>query len=246
VWGVRSSSLELDQFNVTRLRLGLRLILLYFLLVVMSDFFNPYEVVAQHGAHLPHWQQGEVFVFVTWRLADSLPESQLAEWTREKEIWLKLHPQPWDQATVETYRERFPERMDHWLDQGQGDCVLAQAPIRQIVVDALGFFEGTRYETAAFVVMPNHVHVLFRPLAGYRLSDILHSWKSYTGNKMNPSLKCDHALWSAGYWDRLIRDRAHFFRCVRYIENNPIKAKLPNARVSLSINQTLIENVSEL
>jgi REP element-mobilizing transposase RayT len=30
------------------------------------------------------------------------------------------------------------------------------------------------------VVMPNHVHLLVTPLGEHRLSDILHSWKSFT------------------------------------------------------------------
>jgi type I restriction enzyme R subunit len=210
----------------------------------MSDFFNPYERVAQHGAHLPHWQQGEVFVFVTWRLADSLPESQLVEWASEKEIWMKLHPQPWDEITRLAYRERFPERIDYWLDQGQGSCVLARDSIRKVVVESLRFFEGERYEIAAFVVMPNHVHLLFRPIVGYLVADIVHSWRSFTGNEANRILGRKQTLWSAGYWDRLIRDREHFLRTVRYIKNNPVKAKLTEGKASLFVNQPMIEQVS--
>jgi len=44
-------------------------------------FMNPVSEIDQHKNHLPHWQQNDVFVFVTWRLADSIPSKKLAQWT---------------------------------------------------------------------------------------------------------------------------------------------------------------------
>ena len=41
-------------------------------------------------------------------------------------------------------------------------------------------FDGERYEIASFVVMPNHVHVLFRPLGEHALPEILKSWKGFS------------------------------------------------------------------
>ena len=59
-------------------------------------FLNPYAPLDRHKQHLPHWQQGAVFYFVTWRLADSLSSAKLKAWKYEREVWLRLHPKPWD------------------------------------------------------------------------------------------------------------------------------------------------------
>ncbi|MEN8661717.1 MAG: REP-associated tyrosine transposase [Lentimonas sp.] len=192
----------------------------------MSQFFNPYLKVDQHGSKLPHWQQGEAFVFVTYRLADSLPVELLRTWKAEREVWLAKHPLPWDQQTKANYNERFTARMDHWLDQGRGSCLLKQVETRKLVVSALIHFDRKRYQMVSFVVMPNHVHALFQPLAGNLLEDIIHSWKSFSSKEIKKLTGYSDDVWMSGYWDRLIRNRQHFDRCVRYIHENPIKAKL--------------------
>jgi hypothetical protein len=51
------------------------------------DFFNPdATVVIRHGK-LPHWRLEGVINFVTFRLADSLPQAKLESLRHEKELW---------------------------------------------------------------------------------------------------------------------------------------------------------------
>ncbi|MFP4156596.1 MAG: hypothetical protein ACLFU4_03175 [Opitutales bacterium] len=78
----------------------------------MADFYNPYEPVDQHGSSLPHWQQGEAIVFVTWRLADSLPATKLEQLRRERGNWLLKNPQPWNSRQAAEYREIFSGRVE--------------------------------------------------------------------------------------------------------------------------------------
>lgn len=205
----------------------------------MIDYLNPYFQIDQHGWHLPHWQQDAVFVFVTWRLADSLPANVLRDWTIEQRIWLEKHPMPWEASTRDEYMERFPKRIEQWLDEGSGSCALRDPKLRGIVGKTLAHFEGQRHAVRAYVVMPNHVHILFQPLNGYSLQDILHTWKSYSSQQIRKSVVpkgefCE--FWNSGYWDRLIRNQAHFDRCVRYIRNNPVKGNLPESQFSLFEN----------
>ncbi|WPJ97116.1 transposase [Coraliomargarita algicola] len=205
----------------------------------MSEFLNPYAHIDQHGLNLPHWQQGEAFVFVTWRMADSLPENVLRGWSSERRIWFEKQPLPWDASTRAEYRERFPLRIERWLDPGSGSCALSDPTLRLIVEGALSHFEGERHAVRSYVIMPNHVHILFQPLSGCLLEDILHTWKSYSSQQIMKTTKHTGEFWSAGYWDRLIRDRTHFERCVRYIRNNPAKAKLNPSQFSLYENEAL-------
>ncbi len=198
----------------------------------MQDFLNPYDVIERHGLALPHWQQGSTCVFVTWRLADALPAAKLRDWKNERALWFETHPLPWDRSTWEEYNERFPKRMEAWLDRGMGACLLREPETRQILADALHFFDAQRYHLRSYVIMPNHVHVLFQPHSGYELAAILHSWKSYTAKRVRKRVGGAGDVWQRGYWDRLIRNQQHLDRCEQYIRKNPEIAGLASKTYS--------------
>lgn len=83
----------------------------------------------------------------------------------------------------------------------------------------------------SFVVMPNHIHVLFQISEGHHLQDIVHSWKSFTAHGINKILGRTGALWQREYWDRLIRSQRHFDWTRNYILQNP--AKMPRGSFDL-------------
>lgn len=159
-------------------------------------------------------------------LADSLPKEKLDRWREEREIWLGLHPQPWDEETEDAYHDRFSSQIDKWLDRGSGSCLLKDPKNGKIVADALQHFNGVRYELALFVVMPNHVHVLFRPLGEHALADIVKSWKGFAAREINKRRGTKGSLWQDEYWDQLIRTEHHFHKVASYIRENPVVAKL--------------------
>jgi len=192
-----------------------------------EPFFNKFAEIDEHRRNLPHWQQGHVWCFVTWRLADSLPKAKLVQWNMERNDWIKQHPQPWDDVVEAEYHEQFSNQIDLWLDQGSGSCLLRDPSHARIVADALRHFDGNRYIAGSFVVMPNHVHVLFSPLGAYSLSDIVKSWKGFTAHEINKLRGCKGTLWQDEYWDRLVRNEKHFAKCEQYIRDNPVKARLP-------------------
>jgi REP element-mobilizing transposase RayT len=190
-------------------------------------FLNPHAEIDRHGHRLPHWQQGDVCYFVTWHLADALPQEKLKQWRHEKECWLRLYPQPWDEKTQTEYLARFSGRIDEGLDASLGLCLLREAKLAKVVADSLLHFDGQRYDLSAFVVMPNHVHVLFRLRETHRLEQVVQSWKGFTASELNRRTGRHGALWQEGYWDRMIRNARHFDRCLEYLRANPTKAKLP-------------------
>ncbi|MDR0353145.1 MAG: transposase [Opitutaceae bacterium] len=183
-------------------------------------------LIERHRHHLPHWEQGRVWQFITWRLADSIPAATLAEWKSDRDAWMRRHPEPWDAATEHEYHKEFSTRLDDWLDAGHGACVLRTPAHAKTVADALRHFEGARYTFGAFVIMPNHVHVLFLPDTTTPLADIIRSWKGYTAMALNRRLGKRGQLWQEDYWDRIIRNQAHYDACARYIIANPAKARL--------------------
>ena len=74
--------------------------------------------------------------------------------------------------------------------------------------------------------MPNHVHALFTPAAEFKMSEILHSWKSFTAHECNKLLRRTGRFWAREPFDRYIRNERHFQNALRYIEDNPVKARL--------------------
>ena len=175
----------------------------------MPQFFDEYAPIDQREHRLPHWQQDDVACFITWRLNDALPTGVAQQWRVEREAWLRHHPHPWDDATEHEYHQRFSENIERLLDQGSGSCLLRASENARIVAAAFMRFNGDCYEMDAFVVMPNHVHVLFRPNAPHTLSKIVKGWKGSTARELNLSLGRSGPLWQEDYWDRLLRSEEH-------------------------------------
>lgn len=165
--------------------------------------------------YVPHFDGGPIPQMVTFRLVDSFPSKCLAEWAVELST---MRP---DQAECET-RRRFEE----YLDKGLGSTWLSRPDVADIVLQALLRFDGQRYHLHAWTVMPNHVHALLTPRSGESLSQILHSWKSFTANKANTVMGRTGSFWQREYFDRYLRNEEHFAAAIAYIENNPVKAGL--------------------
>lgn len=182
--------------------------------------------------HLPHWEQSGRTYFVTFRLDDSIPLSKLDQWKREKSDWETTHPKPWSEQEWKVYRWEFLERIERWSDAGFGDCLLRDSEIRKMVADAFWFFDArfgkgeTRYEIGDFVIMPNHVHLLVRPLREWKLGQLVHSWKSFTAHQINKALNRSGSLWMDERFDHLVRNSDSLSKFQSYIINNPLKAGL--------------------
>lgn len=188
-----------------------------------NALYNPMLELNKTQRRLPHWEQREKFFFVTFRLADSIPEKVLQQLREEREIWLSLHPKPWDEMVEAEYYKKYDAQLEKFLDEGHGSCILREENICRIVYDTLRHFDEERYELSCFVIMPNHVHVLLKMREGFNLPKILFSWKSFSAHEINKVLGTHGRVWQKESWDRMIRSHTHFNRVFKYILNNPIK-----------------------
>jgi putative DNA methylase len=107
-----------------------------------------------------------------------------------------------------------------------GSCWLKDPSIASIVTKAFRHFDEQRYHLHTWTIMPNHVHILFRPFELHNLTSIIHSWKSYTAQQANSLLGRTGRFWEPEYFDRIIRGPRHFEFTARYILMNPVKAGL--------------------
>jgi REP element-mobilizing transposase RayT len=165
--------------------------------------------------YLPHFDGGEIAQSVTFRLFDSLPKAVLEQWKEQ------FATQSSDVADVE-----MRKRVAAYLDKGFGSCYLSDPRIAKLVQDAILFFDTDKCLLSAWVVMPNHAHLVTTPLPGKKFAKIMQSLKSFTASEANKLLDRTGTFWMPDYYDRFIRNKSHFAAAIHYVENNPVKAGL--------------------
>ncbi|MFN3532503.1 MAG: transposase, partial [Candidatus Brocadia sp.] len=157
-------------------------------------------------------------------------------------------------ATLETlsederreYYRLFSKRIEELLDAGYGSCILKDERVSRIIADALLHFNNIRYVLDAWVIVPNHVHVLVKPLGDFDISQILHTWKSFTANEINKIIGKKGQLWMHESYDHIVRNETAFKAIRNYIIQNPVKAggiTLPKCNMSIYVNESKNKNV---
>jgi len=172
-------------------------------------FYDPKKPVEKHRFRLPHWHQDDTYVFITWRLADSLPTSVVEHLSKTRETWLNTHPKPCTTETQTEFNRRFTLPLEDLLDNCHGSCCLRDPSIAKILAKALLHFHRDRYQLDSFVIMPNHLHLILKLHPEHPLERVIQSLKTYTARQINIALNQTGTLWQAGYWDRLIRSQNH-------------------------------------
>jgi REP element-mobilizing transposase RayT len=170
----------------------------------------------QSRGYLPHFDGQTTTQFVTYRLADTLPKNLLDSYKRQL-----------DRGSIS--ESEYHDLIDAYLDGSSGEAFLRLAEIADMIEENLLRFDDAKYKLHAWVIMPNHIHILFTPVNGYKLSLIMHSIKSYTANRANELLGRSGNFWAREYFDRYIRDGRHYSNTVAYIHNNPVVAGLCSA-----------------
>lgn len=186
-------------------------------------FYNPHGNVRVWHGSLPHWQQAGVATFVTLRAAGSLPHERMDE--------LRAFDDEWRMMCADSANERLQDYVRHrrqmvekWLDAGDGPCPFSSEVARRAVEAALRAEDGRRYRLYAYVVMPNHVHVLLLPVDEF-LEKVVATVKRFASVGVNRANGMRGNVWQREHYDTLIRDAAHFRRVRDYIWRNcPEKA----------------------
>ena len=118
--------------------------------------------------------------------------------------------------------------MDRLLDEATtGTCYLRMPAVASMVVEAIRYNAQTlaHYALHAFVVMPNHVHLLVTPAV--LLAQLTKSLKGITAKRANAILRLTgRTFWQEESYDHLVGSRREFDKIVSYIENNPLRAGL--------------------
>lgn len=164
--------------------------------------------------YLPHID-APVPQFLTWRLDDAAPADAIERWKSEA----------LDEPDAERVR-RLNRQIEAYSDAGHGACVLRDPRLARIVQESFFHDHGRRYDILAWVVMPNHVHLVLEPYPGGSVGKIVQAIKGVTSKRIGAILGTSGRLWQPDYFDRVVRDDGHLERLRRYLEWNPVKAGL--------------------
>jgi REP element-mobilizing transposase RayT len=85
------------------------------------------------------------------------------------------------------------------------------------------------YDLTAFVIMPNHIHLLIKPLK--KLSLTMQGIRGASAREINKLLNRKGKFWASDYYDKVVRDERQFELVYSYIKNNSLK--LGEAKASL-------------
>lgn len=107
---------------------------------------------------------------------------------------------------------------------------LTDPTIAQMLVDSLRYFDGPRYLLYDYVVMPNHVHAIIKPIVAdgkaERITHVMRSLKSWTARQIHQLRGGSGPVWQVDSYDHIIRNEADLFEKSQYIYNNPAAAGL--------------------
>lgn len=197
---------------------------------------NQFAYKNYYRRNLPHIQPEGATLFITFRLANSLPKEVIEKLRMEKEEVEKKIAQMSDNEEREKQlylaHRRFFGKWDDALDTlAHGEKYLSNPQIADLVAESLLYRDGKVYDLEAFSIMPNHGHVVFAPLEGsdgkyFSLSTIMHSLKLHTALEANKILGREGSFWQHENYDHYVRDESELERIIKYVIYNPVKAGL--------------------
>ena len=80
--------------------------------------------------------------------------------------------------------------------------------------------DNNNFELQAAVVMPDHVHLIFRILKG-NLGEVLRKIKGSSARQVNIVLKRSGSVWMDESFDHVIRHEEELKEKIEYVQNNP-------------------------
>jgi REP element-mobilizing transposase RayT len=163
----------------------------------------------KHG-NLPHLDAGDAIQFVSFVLADAAPKKQL----------------PRNNPGMGIRCMNSNTLNDQILDKSHGRCILRVPLIANTVLCSILLRDSISHDTLAWVIMPNHVHVLLRQRKDFQLSKVVKQIKAGSAFNIRKIMGIQGPVWQRGYFDRFIRNPEHLRKTVSYIHQNPVRARL--------------------
>ena len=96
----------------------------------------------------------------------------------------------------------------------------------KLMLSTIEHYDGTGYQLHAYVIMPDHLHLLITPLETIEKSaQLIKGGFSFRAKR---ELEWNGDIWQPGFTDHRIRDEEDWQYHLAYIQNNPVNAHLVN------------------
>ncbi len=186
-----------------------------------------------HKRFLPHIQPEDAFLFITYRLDFKYTKhlyNTLQESKRAFEQKLLIISKKEEKIkSIEIFNKKQFDKIDMFLPKIESPQWLRISEIAEIIKENLFHRINKEYELVCFCIMPNHVHILIKPLLEkkdipYSLSKIMHRLKGFTAIECNKILNRTGKFWYPESFDHYIRNENEFYNVINYILQNPVKA----------------------
>jgi putative transposase len=187
---------------------------------------NPALPIHRYERHLPHWRQQGATYFVTFRLADSLPQEKLQVLDTMRQKWDSIPEHQKTDQRARLYSKAVLEKIERWVDSGYGACWFRVPEFADQLLRAILHHHKVQYLVPVGVIMPNHCHLVMKPFDRFDLESLLGQIKSVSATFVNRKLGRTGPLWQQESYDRIIRDENHLFQVIQYIGRNPEKAEV--------------------
>ncbi|UYZ57991.1 REP-associated tyrosine transposase [Hymenobacter latericus] len=183
--------------------------------------------LTHYQRNLPHRLPSGESIFITFRLASSLPRTVV----EQLRVQLRQVQQAESRTAadeVRNRRKRYFRHFDQLLDQATtGPMWLSRPDVAEVVKASLHHFDEDEYELICYCLMPNHVHLLVRlPEDAPPLTRTLQRLKGYSGRQANLLLNREGAFWQPESYDHVVRSGDEMQRIIAYVLENPVKAGL--------------------
>jgi putative transposase len=175
---------------------------------------------------LPHWQVEEGRYFVTIHLHGAIPSTAR---DKIKEIAAGLESSESENDDTLKLSRRIFLAMERWLDQSLDADHFRRPELCEMVIEAIE--ERCRrgiWDMLSYVVMPSHLHLFFELNPQLSLKHELKEFKRWTGHqasRMGVDLS-KKRFWQTEWFDHWSRSDEGDEKIMRYIQNNPVKARL--------------------
>ena len=184
----------------------------------------------KYTRYLPHIQPLYETFFITFRIINSLPVKIVKKLAAEKianenKIIRTITNHKKKQKLLSDSNKRYFIIFDELLHKYQAKGNLHKTNYAEIVKNSLHFYDKKNYNLISYCIMPNHVHLLISDV-DKELYKIMQSIKSFTGKALNKLDNKHGKYWQRESYDHVLRKNSNINNYVRYIVENPVKARL--------------------
>ncbi|MEY4903412.1 MAG: hypothetical protein RLZZ292_1227 [Bacteroidota bacterium] len=199
-----------------------------------------------YRSRLPHIHPIGATFFVTFNLKGAMPQAIVNMLNAQKEANVKIikaeKDEKMQQQLIREHKLHF-KHFEQYLDNAPAESPMWLREQKIVDIVKQGFekqVEKQLYDMIAYCIMPNHVHALmdfsvqvrnaneedFFLTQYVQLEKVLKDLKGSTARYANLALERSGSFWHKDSYNHYVRNDAEYYNIIRYILQNPVKAKL--------------------